>query len=161
MFAPPWKSCGHTSLTMMPPLSIQNSIFAPPFGNFLNETLPGSILVGSSFLSFLSHPLDFMSWHGFNPQQIPLFFLSLFFFSSLLFSLFCTSFFPSFFCPPPPLSPRLTFFFLLFFFPFLFFLFYFLFPFFFPFLLHSFPLFYSPDFFLLLSSSLFLIVFVL
>ena len=41
-FAPPWKSCGHTSLTMMPPLSIQNSIFAPPFGNFLNETLPSS-----------------------------------------------------------------------------------------------------------------------
>ena len=28
---PPWKSCGHTSLTMMPPLSIQNSIFAPPW----------------------------------------------------------------------------------------------------------------------------------
>ena len=40
----PWNSpkctlCGHTSLTMMPPLSIQNPIFAPPFDNFLNETL--------------------------------------------------------------------------------------------------------------------------
>ena len=33
-FAPPWKSCGHTSLTMMPPLSIQNSIFAPPSAIF-------------------------------------------------------------------------------------------------------------------------------
>ena len=36
------------------------------------------------------------SWHGFNPYQNPIFFLSLFYFSSLLFSIFCNSFFPPF-----------------------------------------------------------------
>ena len=70
-------------------------------------------------------------------------------FSSLLFSLFCTSFFP-------PLFPCLPSFFS--------FSYSFPIPLFFPFLLLFFlsflPLFYSPDFFLLFSSSLFLIVFV-
>ena len=75
--------------------------------------------------------LDYKSWHGFNPYQIPSF-LSLVFFTSLLFSLFCT-----FFQCLPPLFPCLSSFFLS---PillaFLFFLFLLLLvPFFFPFLL--------------------------
>ena len=106
----------------------------------------------SSFFPPSFFQLDFKSWNGFNPKQIPFFFVSLFFFSFLLVSLF----FPFFFCPPLISSspfPLPSFFFLsyiLFPIPFLYFsTSRFLFS--SPFCCFSFSfltLFYSPDFFL-------------
>ena len=91
------------------------------------------------FLSLLfpPHPslfqLDFKSWHGFNPYQIPILFYHSFSFLPFFFSLFCT-FPPSFLSSSNvflPFSPAfLPFFFLLFFSHSYSFFFYFLFPFF-------------------------------
>ena len=63
---------------------------------------PGSILWRAFFFPSSLFQLDFKSWHGFNPYQIPIFFLSLF--------SFLPFFFPSFallvFCPPLISSPH-------------------------------------------------------
>ena len=110
----------------------------------LGSVDPGSILWRVFFPTTFFFPslfqLKFKSWHGFNPYQIPIFFLSLFFFSSFLFSL-------SFFVllkRLPPLSSCLPSFFLA---PILS-----LFRFFFP-LCFSFSI-SSSSFILLISSSL-------
>ena len=119
---------------------------------------PGSIL----WRAFLFPPLlffflslfqlDFKSWHGFNPYQIPIFFLPI---TLFLFPLlhFCFLFCPPLISYSPFPLPSFIFFFLLFFSHSFCFFFFFLFPFFFffPFLLHFFPSFLP--FIVLISSS--------